>query len=90
MDCDYVVGYDSHLNRNHVWRVYVELPMQDAPEDVPNSLTVGVDVISTTKDLAMYIVSTMYPYFDSISCDDFPLSAQSCGICTSTPRRLFL
>ncbi len=85
MKYDYLVGYDSHLKRNHVWRVYVELPMQDAPEDVPNSLIVGVDVVSPTKDLAMYIVSTMYPYFDSISCDDFPLSAQSCGICTSTP-----
>ena len=45
MKCDMIVSWDKHLKNGNLWRVNVELPMQDAPEDAPNWLDVAVDVL---------------------------------------------
>ena len=72
-----IVGWEQHLKNGNVWRVYVELPMQDSPDDVPNFLSIEVDVVAPNHDLARYIVSTMYPDYDSIGCNDVPLGIAS-------------
>ncbi len=73
MKCDMIVSWDKHLKNGNLWRVNVELPMQDAPEDAPNWLDVAVDVVAPNRDLACYIVSTMYPDYESMVSNDEPL-----------------
>lgn len=68
-----IVDYAAHLKAGRVWRVGIELPMQDAPEDVPSFLSVSVDMIAPNRDLAQYIVSVMYPDYDALSIPDDPL-----------------
>ena len=70
-----IVSWDKHLKNGNIWRVSIELPMQDAPEDAPQFLDVAVDVIAPTQELAQYIVSTMYPDYESMSINERPLSA---------------
>jgi len=74
MSADMIVDYAAHLKAGRVWRIEIELPMQDAPEDVPNFLSVSVDVIAPNRDLAQYIVSVMYPDYDALSIPDDPLN----------------
>ena len=68
---DMTVSWDRHLKNGNVWRVEVELSMQDTPGDF-YIYTVKVYVVAPTSELAMYIVSTMYPDYESISVDDEP------------------
>jgi len=75
MICDMHIDYDRHLMHKNVWRVYVEMPMQNAPKDIPSYLDIAVDVIASDRDLAQYIVARMYPDYESITVDDSPLSA---------------
>ena len=75
MQPDMIVSWDKHLKNGNIWRVSIELPMQDAPEDAPQFLDVAVDVIAPTQELAQYIVSTMYPDYESMSINERPLSA---------------
>ena len=70
---DMIVSWDKHLANENVWRVEVELPMQDAPEDKKQFLTVEVDVVAPNSDLAGYIVTTMYPDYESLCCNEKPL-----------------
>jgi len=72
---DMHIDYNRHLMHKNVWRVYVEMPMQNAPEDDPVFMDIAVDVIASDRDLAQYIVARMYPDYGSISIDDSPLSA---------------
>jgi len=72
MNCDLVVSWDQHLKNGNVWRVEVELPMQDGPLDNPTYYTVCVDVVAPNLDLAQYIATTMYPDHTSICIDDKP------------------
>ena len=37
---DMIVSWDHHLKHGNLWRVEIELPMQDAPEDEKQFLTV--------------------------------------------------
>lgn len=69
-----MIDYNVHLKNGNVWRVDVELPMQDAPEDVPVCLSVSVDVIAPNRDLAQYLVATMYPDYQSICVPDESLT----------------
>lgn len=71
---DMVVSWDSHLKHGNIWRIELELPMQDAPDDAPQHLDIVVDVIATTSHLAQYIVHEMYPDYLSIVIPDDPLS----------------
>ena len=66
---DMTVSWDRHLKNGNVWGVEVELSMQDTPGDF-YTYTVKVYVVAPTSELAMYIVSTMYPDYESISVDD--------------------
>ena len=74
MMSDMVIDYAAHLKAGRVWRVEIELPMQDAPDDAPDFLNVSVDVVAPNKNLAQYIVSTIYSDFESMSISDEPLS----------------
>ena len=71
MKPDMTISWDQHLKKGNVWRVEVELSMQDTPGDL-YIYTVRVYVVAPTSELAMYIVSTMYPDYESISVDDEP------------------
>ena len=61
MQPDMVMDYPKLLEKGYVWRVHVELPMQDTPGDDIYEYTVTVDVVSPTQALAQYIASTIYP-----------------------------
>lgn len=74
MMSDMVIDYAAHLKAGRVWRVEIELPMQDAPDDAPDFLNVSVDVVAPNKNLAQYIVSTIYTDFESLCISDEPLS----------------
>ena len=71
MQPDMTISWEQHLKSGNVWGVEVELFMQDTPGDF-YIYTVKVYVVAPTSDLAMYIVSTMYPDYESISVDDEP------------------
>lgn len=73
MNHDMIVGWEQHLKNGNVWRVEIQLPMQDAPDDEPNYLDVAVDVVAPNRELACYIVSTMYPDYDSMCFSNEPL-----------------
>ena len=73
---DMTVSWDRHLKNGNVWEVTVELAMQDEiGPGVPSSVleyTVMVLVVAPNRDLAQYIVTTMYPEYESISIPDEP------------------
>lgn len=69
-----VIDYAEHLKAGRVWRVEIQLPMQDSSDDAPDFLTVSVDVVAPNKNLAQYIVSTIYSDFESLSISDEPLN----------------
>jgi len=73
MKPDMIVGWEQHLKNGNVWRIEIQLPMQDSPEDQKNWVDVAVDVVAPTRDLACYIVSTMYPDYDSMCSNDEPI-----------------
>ena len=75
MKHDMIVGWDQHLKSGHVWRIEIELPMQDQLKDEPNFLSVAVDVVAPTRDLACYIVSAMYPDYESMCSRDEPVTS---------------
>jgi len=80
MIADLHVDYDSHLRSGRVWRVEVGLPLQDAPDDVPYSIDVAVDVVAPNRDLAQYIAATMYPDYSYLSIPDEPLSGPDSSV----------
>ena len=69
---DMIVGWEQHLKNGNLWKVNVELPIQDVPDGDILYYNVDVYVVSPTQALAQYIVSTMYPDYESISVDDEP------------------
>jgi hypothetical protein len=80
MTADLVIDYDVHLRSGRVWRVELELPLENAPEDVPSSIDVAVDVVAPTRDLAQYIAATMYPDYTSLCIDEQPLSGSDTSV----------
>ena len=75
MKPDMIVGWEQHLKNGNVWVVEVELAMQDGDSDIQRIYNVCVDVVAPNRDLAQYIVATMYPEYASLSVSDEPLSA---------------
>ena len=71
MQPDVTVSWDQHLKNGNVWRVEVELSMQDTPDDF-HIYNVEVYVVAPTVTLAQYIVATMYPDYEGIFVDDEP------------------
>ena len=80
MTADLHIDYDVHLRSGRVWRIEVELPLGDVPEDVPSHISVTVDVVAPNRDLAQYIVATIYPEYTSLCIDDEPLSGSNSPI----------
>ena len=72
MKPDMVISWEHHLKNRNVWAVEVELAMQGGDSDEQLIYTVEVYVVAPTSELAMYIVSTMYPEYESISVADEP------------------
>ena len=72
MKPDVTVSWDQHLKNGNVWRVEVELSMQDTPDDF-HIYNVEVYVVAPTVTLAQYIVATMYPDYEGIFVDDEPV-----------------
>lgn len=66
MIADLVIDFDTHLQNGSVWLVELDLPLQDAPDDVPSSITVDCYVTAHTQHQATYIAQCMYP--DSLGC----------------------
>lgn len=66
MTADMIVDFESHLDHGKVWLVSLELPMQDAPDDVPDFLDVDLYVTADSIDHAQYLACCMYP--DNIGC----------------------
>ena len=73
MKPEVTVSWEQHLKNGNVWRVNLELPMQDVPGGDVTFYDVDVYVVSPTQELAQYIVSTMYSEYQSISIDDEPV-----------------
>ena len=59
MQPDFVMDYPKLLNKGYVWRVHVEMPMQDTPGDDIYEYTVTIDVVSPTQALAQYIALSL-------------------------------
>ena len=68
-----IVGWEQHLKNGNVWKVNVELPIQDVPDGDILHYNVDVYVVAPTQELAQYIVATMYPEHASIIIDDEPV-----------------
>ena len=72
MQPDMTISWEQHLKSGNVWRVEVELAMQDGESDKQMIYNVEVYVVAPTQPLAQYIVATMYPEYESIIIDDEP------------------
>jgi hypothetical protein len=75
MSSEVIVGWNQHLKNGNVWKVQVELPMQDTPGDDIYYYSVDLYVVAPNSNLAQYIATTMYPEYDSICVDDNPVSS---------------
>ena len=72
MKPDMTISWEQHLKSKNVWRVEVELAMQDGESDKQMIYNVEVYVVAPTQALAQYIVATMYPDYEGIFIDDEP------------------
>ena len=70
---DMYVTFRDHIKHGNVWTAEVSLPMQDTLDEPAYPLWVVIDVISPTRELAYYIVSVMYPDYETITIEDVPL-----------------
>jgi len=73
MSADVVVGWNQHIKNGNVWKIEIELPMQDTPGDDIYYYSVDVYVIAPTRELACYIATTMYPDYESMCSSDEPI-----------------
>ena len=77
MKPDMTIGWEQHLKNGNVWRGEVELTMQGDVTDEQLIYTVEVFVVSPTQALAQYIITTMYPEYESVFIDDEPVGTTS-------------
>ena len=70
---DMSIGWEQHLKNGNLWRGEVELTMQGGETDEQLIYTVEVFVVSPTQQLAQYIITTMYPEYESVFIDDEPV-----------------
>jgi len=73
MQPDMSIGWEQHLKNGNLWRGKVELTMQGGETDEQLIYTVEVFVVSPTQQLAQYIITTMYPEYESVFIDDEPV-----------------
>jgi len=74
MMSDLVIDFENHLKHGNVYLAEVDLELQDAPDDVPSSITADVYVIATNHDMAQFIVSQMYPDYLGLSINLEPIT----------------
>ncbi len=72
---DMIVTWKDHLKNGLIWKANVELAMEDVGES--SFYSVDVYVVAPNQSLAQYIVTTMYPEFDSLCIDDEPMTPES-------------
>ena len=72
---DMIVTWKEHLNRGWIWKVNVELAMEDVGES--SFYSIDVYVVAPNQSLAQYIATTMYPEFESLCVDDEPMTPES-------------
>ena len=77
MKPDMTVGWKDHLKNGWIWKANVELAMQDS--DTSDFYSVDVYVVAPDANLAQYVVTTMYPEFESLSVDDEPMTPERYG-----------
>lgn len=77
MKPDMTVTWKDHLKNGWIWKANVELAMEDIGES--SVYSVDVYVVAPDANLAQYIVTTMYPEFESLSVDDEPVTPESYG-----------
>ena len=77
MKSDMIVTWKDHLKNGWIWKANVELAMEDVGES--SFYYVDVYVVAPDANLAQYIVTTMYPEFESLSVDDEPVTPESYG-----------
>lgn len=58
---DLIIDFDNHIKNHKVYLVKVIMPLQDAPNDVPSSITADVYVVANSSHQAVYIARCMYP-----------------------------
>jgi hypothetical protein len=72
---DMIVTWKEHLENGLIWKANVELAMEDVGES--SFYSVDVYVVAPNQSLAQYIVTTMYPEFDSLCIDDEPMTPET-------------
>jgi hypothetical protein len=72
---DMIVTWKEHLENGLIWKANVELAMEDVGES--SFYSVDVYVVAPNQSLAQYIVTTMYPEFESLCIDDEPMTPES-------------
>ena len=77
MKPDMTVTWKDHLKNGWIWKANVELAMEDVGES--SLYSVDVYVVAPDANLIQYIVTTMYPEFESLSVDDEPVTPESYG-----------
>ena len=77
MKPDMTVTWKDHLKNGWIWKANVELAMEDVGES--SLYSVDVYVVAPDANLDQYIVTTMYPEFESLSVDDEPVTPESYG-----------
>lgn len=73
---DLIIDFENHLNHGNVFLVELQTELQDAPDDVPNSIDVDMYVIAKNFWQAQYIATTMYPDVLSISVHEEPITPE--------------
>ena len=77
MKPDMTVTWKDHLKNGWIWKANVELAMEDVGES--SLYSVDVYVVAPDPNLAQYIVTTMYPDYESLCVDDEPVTPESYG-----------
>ena len=77
MKPDMTVTWKDHLKNGWIWKANVELAMEDVGES--SVYSVDVYVVAPDPNLAQYIVTTMYPDYESLCIDDEPVTPESYG-----------
>ena len=74
MIADMIVDFDTHLKNGRVFLVELELPFQDAPDDVPSSISVDYYVIANDHIQAQYLANSVYPDALGVCLDENPIT----------------
>lgn len=74
MMSDLVIDFDNHLKHGRVYLVEIEVEYQDAPDDVPSTITIDMYMVANSYYMAQYIANSMYPEVLSIHVHEDPIT----------------